>query len=174
MHVPGIKTESAVRAAVLAPIFEREGELHLVFIERSTDMPVHSGQVAFPGGVCRPEDGTALATALREAEEEIALRPSDVTVVATLPDVHTMTSGFVITPFIARIPDGYPFLANPREVAGIFSTPLAELRDPARRRRILRTLSDGTEREVPAFFVGAHVIWGATEAIATEVLNAAL
>lgn len=156
---------------MLAPIFERAGELHLVFIERSSEVPVHSGQVAFPGGVCRPKDGNALATALREAEEEVGLLPSDVTVVASLPDVRTMTSGFLITPFVGRIPEGYPFSADPREVASIFSVPLSELRDPRARRPVVRTLSDGTEREVPAFLVGAWVIWGATEAIAREVLN---
>ena len=75
--------------------------------------------------------------------------------------------------FIARIRDGYPFMANPREVASIFSTPLAEPRSSAAA-RILRTLSDGTEREVSAFLVGAHVIWGATEAIAREILRAVL
>jgi 8-oxo-dGTP pyrophosphatase MutT (NUDIX family) len=159
---------------VLAPVFERGGELHVAFIERSNEMPVHGGQVAFPGGVCRPEDGSALATALREAEEEVGLRPSDVTIVAALPEVRTMTSGFVITPFVGRIRADYPFLANPREVARIFHAPLSALRDPNARRPIVRTLSDGTEREVPAFFFGTWVIWGATEAIAREILNTTL
>lgn len=171
MQAPGDKRDSPVRAAVLAPIFERAGELHLVFIERSTGVPVHSGQIAFPGGVCRPDDGTALGTALREAEEEIGLKASDVTLVAALPDVRTMTSGFVITPFIGRIRDDYPFSPDPREVASVFVARMSELRDPAARRRLLQTLSDGTEREVPAFVVGSRVIWGATEMITREILT---
>jgi 8-oxo-dGTP pyrophosphatase MutT (NUDIX family) len=156
---------------VLAPVFERGGELYLVFIERSSDVPVHRGQIAFPGGVCRAEDATCLDTALREAEEEIGLRPADVKVTATLDDVRTMTSGFVISPFVGRVPDAYPFRLDPREVAGVFFVRLGELADPRARRHIVRTLSDGTEREVPTFVVGDRVIWGATEMITREILK---
>ena len=99
MQEPVDATPALVRAAVLAPVFERGGELHLVFIERSGDVPVHRGQIAFPGGVCRAEDANCLDTALREAEEEIGLRRGDVTMIATLREVETMTSGFVISPF---------------------------------------------------------------------------
>jgi 8-oxo-dGTP pyrophosphatase MutT (NUDIX family) len=157
---------------VLAPLLERGGELHLVFIERSGDVPVHRGQIAFPGGVCRAGDATCLDTALREAEEEIGLRRADVTVTATLGDVQTMTSGFIIAPFVGRVPDAYPFRLDPREVAGVFFVPLSELREPKARRHIVRTLSDGSEREVPTFVVGDRIIWGATEMITREVLKA--
>lgn len=164
-------TSSLVRAAVLAPVFERAGELHLVFIERGSDVPVHRGQIAFPGGVCRAEDATCLDTALREAEEEIGLRRADVTVTATLDEVRTMTSGFVISPFLGRVPAAYPFRLDPREVAGVFFVSLSELRDPKARRFIVRTLSDGSEREVPTFVVGDRIIWGATEMITREILK---
>lgn len=164
-------SEAPIRAAVLAPVFESNGELYLVFTERSHEMPVHSGQVAFPGGVCRKYDASPLATALREAEEEIGLRSADVTVMASLPEVHTMTSGFVIDPFLARIPENYPFVLEPREVASIFFASLSELRSPSNRKHVMRTLSDGTEREVPAFIIGSRVIWGATEVITREVLT---
>jgi 8-oxo-dGTP pyrophosphatase MutT (NUDIX family) len=162
---------SLVRAAVLAPVFEQAGELHLVFIERSGDVPVHRGQIAFPGGVCRAEDATCLDTALREAEEEIGLRRADVTKTEALPEVQTMTSGFVISPFVGRVPSEYPFRPDPREVAGVFFVPLSELRDPRARRHIVRTLSDGTEREVPTYVVGDRIIWGATEMITREILK---
>ena len=164
-------TPSLVRAAVLAPVFERGGELHLVFIERSSDVPVHRGQIAFPGGVCRAEDVTCLDTALREAEEEIGLRREHVTETQALREVQTMTSGFVISPFVGRVPDAYPFLPDPREVAGVFFVRLSELADPKARRHIVRTLSDGTEREVPTFVVGDRIIWGATEMITREILK---
>jgi 8-oxo-dGTP pyrophosphatase MutT (NUDIX family) len=160
-----------VRAAVLAPVFERGGELHLVFIERGSDVPVHRGQIAFPGGVCRAEDPTCLDTALREAEEEIGLRRADVTETRELPEVRTMTSGFVISPFVGRVRDAYPFRLDPREVADVFFVPLSELRNPNARRHIVRTLSDGTEREVPTFVVGERIIWGATEMITRELLK---
>jgi 8-oxo-dGTP pyrophosphatase MutT (NUDIX family) len=164
---------SLVRAAVLAPVFERAGELHLVFIERSGDVPVHRGQIAFPGGVCRAEDATCLDTALREAEEEIGLRRADVAGTEALPEVQTMTSGFVISPFVGRVPAEYPFRLDPREVAGVFFVPLSELRDHPRR-HIVRTLSDGSEREVPTYVVGERIIWGATEMITREILKVSL
>lgn len=171
MQEPVDATPALVRAAVLAPVFEREGGLHLVFIERSGDVPVHRGQIAFPGGVCRAEDANCLDTALREAEEEIGLRRGDVTVIATLGDVQTMTSGFVISPFVGRVPDAYPFRLDPREVAGVFSVSIAELRNPEARRHIVRTLSDGTQKEVPTYVVGDRIIWGATEMITREILK---
>jgi 8-oxo-dGTP pyrophosphatase MutT (NUDIX family) len=164
-------TPSLVRAAVLAPVFERGGELHLVFIERSGDVPVHRGQIAFPGGVCRADDATCLDTALREAEEEIGLRRTDVTATRALCEVQTMTSGFVISPFVGTVADAYPFRLDPREVAGVFSIRLSELAEPKARRHIVRTLSDGTEREVPTFVVGDRIIWGATEMITHEILR---
>jgi 8-oxo-dGTP pyrophosphatase MutT (NUDIX family) len=162
---------SLVRAAVLVPVFERDGELHLVFIERSGDVPMHRGQVAFPGGVHRLNDGSFLDTALREAEEEIGLERRCVTITASLPEVPTMTSGFLIAPFVGAIPNDYPFELDPREVASIFFVRLSDLRDPAARPTLRRTLSDGTERDVPTFVVGERVIWGATERITTEVLE---
>jgi 8-oxo-dGTP pyrophosphatase MutT (NUDIX family) len=121
--------------------------------------------------VCRAEDATCLDTALREAEEEVGLRRADVTVTATLREVQTMTSGFVISPFVGKIPDGYPFRTDPREVAGVFSVPFSELTNPRARRHIVRTLSDGTEREVPTYVVGERIIWGATEMITREILR---
>lgn len=171
MDQPGNSKDSLVRAAVLAPVFERAGELCLLFIERSTDVPMHRGQVAFPGGVFRPDDASFLDTALREAEEEIGLAPADVAVVATLPDVRTMTSGFIIAPFVGRIPNPYSFRPDPREVANIFHASFSELRCAENRRSMFRTLSDGTEREVSAFVIGERIIWGATEAITREVLR---
>lgn len=156
---------------MLAPVFDRYGEPHLVFIERSSDVPIHRGQIAFPGGVRRAEDATCLDTALREAEEEIGLRRADVTVTATLREVQTMTSGFVISPFLGKIPGDYPFRVDPREVACVFFVPLSELVKPQARRHIVRTLSDGTEREVPTYVVGERIIWGATEMITREILK---
>lgn len=165
-------TESAVRAAVLVPIFEQDGHWHVVFIERSADSPVHRSQIAFPGGRHNPDtDGTLLETALREAEEEVGLRREDLDVQEALPDVHTMTSNFVIAPFVARIPDRYPFRPDPREVASVFTIALADLRDPSVRRMARCTLHDGTEADVPTFSIGSRVIWGATERITDELLR---
>lgn len=162
----------ATRAAVLVPIFQLETEWHVVYIERSADSPVHGSQMAFPGGVHRPgTDGTLLDTALREAEEEIGLRREELRLRHALSEVHTMTSNFVIAPFVAQIAADSVFRPDPREVASVWTVPVAELRDPAARKMALCRLHDGTEAMVPTFTVGARVIWGATERITDELLQ---
>jgi 8-oxo-dGTP pyrophosphatase MutT (NUDIX family) len=91
---------------VLAPVFRDErGELRLVLIVR-TDRGHHGGQLAFPGGRVDPRDETLLATALREAEEEIGLAPSLVTVVAELPPVRSGPTTMDVHAFLGRIPAG--------------------------------------------------------------------
>jgi 8-oxo-dGTP pyrophosphatase MutT (NUDIX family) len=160
-----------IEAAVLVPIFLRAGEWQVVYIERGADVPVHQGQMAFPGGVRRAREETKLETALREAEEEIGLRRSDVTILRELPETRTMTSNYVIAPFVGRIPEEYPFRPDPREIGRIVTWSASALRDPAARRVIPRTLHDGTEATVPAIVLGGDVIWGATERITIELLR---
>lgn len=166
-------TPEPTRAAVLVPLLAVDGEPHVVFIERSEDTPTHQGQIAFPGGRHEPaRDPSLLATALREAEEEIGLRPADVELLRALPEVRTLSSNFVISPFVGRVRRSYVFRAEPREVAAVFTVSVASLREPAARQTVRRRLTTGEEIEVPAFIVGARVIWGATERITRELLRA--
>jgi 8-oxo-dGTP pyrophosphatase MutT (NUDIX family) len=165
-------TPEPKRAAVLVPVVTVDGETHVVFIERSHDSPTHQGQIAFPGGRHEPgRDESLWATALREAEEEIGLRAADVELLQALPEVHTLTSNFVISPFAGRVLRPYVFRADPHEVAAVFTVPLVTLRTPATRQTVRRRLSAGAEIDVPAFVVGPHVIWGATERITRELLR---
>src|SRR5919205_174493 len=93
-------TLSLVDSAVLAPVYrDPQGHLRLVFIRRSPH-GIHGGQIAFPGGRREPSDANLLQTALREAEEEIGLEPQRVQVLAELPIVPTMATGFCIAPFL--------------------------------------------------------------------------
>lgn len=154
------------------PIFECDAEWSVVYIERSADSPVHGSQMAFPGGVHRPgTDETLLDTAVREAEEEIGLRRENLRVCHALSEVHTMTSNFVIAPFVAQIPTHCEFHPDPREVASVWTVRLSELRDPSARKMALCKLHDGTEAVLPTFTVGMRVIWGATERITDELLK---
>jgi 8-oxo-dGTP pyrophosphatase MutT (NUDIX family) len=163
---------TVTQAAVLAPLIDVGGAAHVIYIQRSADAPVHPGDLAFPGGRHHPErDESLLATALREAEEEIGLRPRDVEVAGALPEVRTLTSSFLITPFIGRVPAHYPFRPDPREVAAVLSLPLAELQAPGSLRLVRRRLTSGAEVEVGALAVGPHVIWGATYRITVELLR---
>ncbi len=87
------------RAAVLVPLFEADGEAHLVFTKRSDTVDHHKGQVSFPGGGRDTTDASLLGTALRETEEEVGLKASDVKVLGALDDTVTM-SNYVVSPFV--------------------------------------------------------------------------
>ena len=120
-------------AAVLLPLVMRE-ELTLLLTERSANLSTHSGQIAFPGGRTDETDQDAVATALREAQEEIALPRHFVEVLGTLPTYVTGTA-FIITPVVALIRPGFELRPNPGEVADVFEVPLGYLMNPAHHRR---------------------------------------
>ena len=117
-------TPNLVPAAVLAPLFFKEGEqAHLLFTQRTFTLKDHRGQISFPGGVRDPEDPDLLTTALRETREEIGLDPRAVELLGALAPVATMT-GYRITPFLGLIPHPYEFHPNPQEVERLLLLPL--------------------------------------------------
>ncbi len=158
-----------VRAAVLVPIFDHEGELYMLFIKRSNNVATHQGQVAFPGGRSEPADPDILTTALREAYEEVGLRPETVEVLGRLTTAATFTSNYLVTPFVGVIGVPTDLRADEHEVAEIFSVPFAALRDP-RFRGNYKWNRDGTLRDYPAIFYGEQPIWGLTLRITEELL----
>lgn len=157
---------------MLVPLQAVDDAAHLVFTRRSPALPHHQGQIAFPGGTADPGDPDAVATALREAHEEIGVAPADVRVLAVLDDLETVGSGFVITPVVGVVPHPYDWRPCPREVDTIFTVPLATLEDPATARRETWDFG-GTPWPVDSFAVGEHVIWGATYRITRNLLDLA-
>jgi len=154
-------------AAVLVPLFEREEQLHVLYTRRSDRLLSHQGQVAFPGGKVDKADFDLLATALREAHEEIGLRPETVEVLGSLTAISTQASGYSVAPFVGIIPDPVKLRPNPREVAEIFSVPIAVLSDE-RFRGSYRWQSGGT---FPAILYGEQTIWGLTLRITLSLLE---
>ncbi|MBI4390989.1 MAG: CoA pyrophosphatase [candidate division NC10 bacterium] len=159
------------QAAVLVPLTGGADGPRVLFVRRSAALPLHGGQIAFPGGTWRQADASLLATALREAQEEIGLRPTDVEVLGTLSDTVTATSRFCIRPFVGWIPPGTALAPDRAEVEAILPVPLALLREPANFREE-RWERDG--QSVPVYFyqAGSEVIWGATARILRELLAA--
>ena len=148
-------------AAVLVPLLVVDGALHLLFTRRSTSLTHHQGQVAFPGGTRDPGDPDLLTTALREAHEEIGLEPKDAQIIGALDDLETMSSRFVITPFVGLVPHPYPWRLSPREVDTIFTVAVDRLREPGVERRETWDFG-GQDHPVDLYAVDGHVIWGAT------------
>jgi 8-oxo-dGTP pyrophosphatase MutT (NUDIX family) len=162
--------ENLKSSAVLVPLFHNEGQYHVLFAKRSEEVDFHKGQVCFPGGSPEPCDSSLLQTALREAEEEIGLKAKDVEILGELDDNPTLTSGYVISPFVAFIPYPYPFKLNHREVEEIFSVPLLALMDEA---NFTQDYYPTKDRIGPgyAYEYEGHIIWGATARILRQFIE---
>jgi 8-oxo-dGTP pyrophosphatase MutT (NUDIX family) len=155
-------------AAVLLPMYGHPERPGLVFTERRLDLRRHAGEISFPGGRQDHPDESLLATALREAHEEIGLDPAEVDVKGALPPVGTFVTGYKVHPFVGMIADGIRFRPNPTEVAAILEFTLDELRDGFAMRRLIRR---GIPIRTPTYEVGEHMIWGATARILGELLE---
>jgi 8-oxo-dGTP pyrophosphatase MutT (NUDIX family) len=164
-------TTSTIQAAVLVPVYrDAAGEPRLVLIVRAPGGP-HGGQIAFPGGVREAADESLLATALREAEEEIGLLPIAVDVLTRLEDVDTRATGFTITPFLARIAPPPRWRPDHIEVAEVLDIPIAELMAPEVHGTRLASFPDWPEpREISFYRIGPHELWGATYRIVHPLL----
>lgn len=142
----------------------------VLLLERAASLRNHAGQPAFPGGAADPTDSDPPATALREAVEEVALRPETVEVVTTMPRLWIPVSGFAVTPVLAwwRQPhEVYP--ADPREVARVARLPVRELADPANRLRV----SHPSGYVGPAFQAREMLVWGFTAGVVSALLDLA-
>jgi 8-oxo-dGTP pyrophosphatase MutT (NUDIX family) len=150
-------------ASVLAPVFrDVEGELRTLLVVRS-DHGRHGNQLGFPGGKPEPEDVDLLATALREAEEEVGLDPGVVDVLAALPPLDTVATGFRVYGYLGRVPHDTAWRLDAAEVVGVLTPTVELLGDPAARATLPFTSShfpDGLL--VEGIDVEGHVLWGMT------------
>ena len=157
------------RAAVLLPLFKKEGEYHILFTRRTDQVEHHKGQISFPGGRQDKKDKDLLATALREAQEEMGIEEKDVQILGELDDICTVTD-FCVSPFVALIPYPYPYKINRQEIAEIIEVPLSVLLDERRFRQELRE-RDGAPFQVYFYQHKDHTIWGATAGILKQLLD---
>lgn len=158
------------RAAVLVPVFEAHGMPYLLLTKRTEAVEHHKGQISFPGGGEEPGDRDLLATALREAYEELGLSPASVEVWGRLDEIETVVSGFAITPFVGVIPSPVDLRPNPNEIEEIVTVPLATFRDPANL-RVERVTRGGQSWELLHYDCGTHVVWGATARIIHDLVS---
>jgi 8-oxo-dGTP pyrophosphatase MutT (NUDIX family) len=157
------------RAAVLLPLFTKDGSCHILFTKRSDKVRYHKGEISFPGGNYDATDKDLLATALREAHEEIGLKPQDVYVLGALDEMMTMTD-FIVSPFVGFIPYPYTFVPSHEEIAEIIILPLTGFLKEGVLNEEYRTYNERTEK-VSVYQCGGHVIWGATAKILRQFLE---
>ena len=156
-------------AAVLIAVTERQNHPDgpgVLLIHRPSHMRAHPGQAAFPGGKLDPGE-TPVEAALREAYEELGIRPEDVTVIGTTDRFRTGT-GYDITPVLAMVPPDLPLQPNPAEVAGWFEPPLGFLLDTARHVWQEAEYKGRTGRYIEILW-NEHRIWGVTAAIISNL-----
>ena len=157
-------------SGVLALLYPWQDTLHTVFMQRTEDGRVHSGQISFPGGSREPDDADLVQTALREAEEELGIPAQNVEVLGQLTQLYIPPSNFMVFPTLGFSPGRPTFVPDPTEVARVIEVPLATLLDPACRVQTQVRAGGNLRLSVPAFQVGGHIIWGATAMMLNELL----
>jgi 8-oxo-dGTP pyrophosphatase MutT (NUDIX family) len=157
---------------VLVPLFVpgASGDAHVVLTKRRSDLRRHAGEISFPGGRQDAHDNALEDTALREAEEEIGLERSQVSLLGALTPVSTFATGYVIHPFVGLIPAGLRWRLSALEVDEVLELSLHALRKGRTRTRLQRR---GITFETDAYVVDRNLIWGATARILEEVLERA-
>ena len=157
-------------SAVLIPLYKKEGEYHILFIQRTDRVKDHKGQISFPGGAYEEEDDNLLQTALRESTEEVGLAAEDVEVLGELDDLRTIGSNYVISPFVARMPWPYHLKVDEWETEEVIEVPLSVLLDTSNVSQD-KTILEGEEIDQYYYHYQDKVIWGATARILNQFLG---
>ena len=139
----------------------------IIMTERPKTMNHHAGEISFPGGTWKMEDGDLLDTAIRETEEELGIKLSRSEIVGQLAPVTTLNSGFKITPFITMM-NQIPSIVPNSEIASTLKIPLFTLLD---------TIEDDKDsshksiQEMYTFKFQDHVIWGASARMLKQIVT---
>ena len=162
-------TTHGENAAVLVPLrLHADDTVHCVFTKRRDDLSKHAGEISFPGGRPEDHDKDLVATALREAHEEIGLLPGDVNLLGALPPISTYVTNFAIYPFVGVVAAELIWTPQQREVESVLEFELGLLASVYERREIVRL---GFGFETDAYEIDGHLIWGATARILTTTLD---
>lgn len=155
-------------AAVLVPLTYYQNEWHLLFTRRTDRVESHKGQVSFPGGACDEGETTPEQTALREAEEEIGMRPEDVIVLGRLSQLITV-SNYRVSPIVGVIPFPYAFKVEGFEVERVFTMPVSWL---ANKSNYWEFSLRESERSLIAYHpFDGELLWGATARMTVNFLK---
>jgi 8-oxo-dGTP pyrophosphatase MutT (NUDIX family) len=156
-------------AAVLVPLFFKQGELHFLMCRRTQLVLKHKGQISFPGGAKDAQDQDVTSTALRESWEEVGLESRDVSILGLLDDMRTMT-GFHITPVVGVIPYPYDFKVHRVEVEALLEVPWSLFED-GQCHRVEHYEHEGVVHDVDFYDFHGEIIWGATARISRRLIE---
>jgi 8-oxo-dGTP pyrophosphatase MutT (NUDIX family) len=164
----GTGSAESRQAAVLMLFGSGTAGPDVLLLRRADSLGSHPGQVAFPGGGAEARDVSLIATALREAEEEVGLEPAGVRPLALLPKAYVPVSGFDVTPVLAywEIPSSIR-VVDEGETAAVARVPVAHLVDPANRIQVRHSSGHIS----PAYLVPGMLVWGFTAGLLTVLLS---
>lgn len=159
-------------AAVMALIYPKEGEWHIVYIRRKGDHTddKHAGQISFPGGKYELEDQDYYHTALRETSEEVGVDPSGVNLIGQLSDLYIPVSNFKVYSYLTFHKTELSFVLDPTEVAGIIEIPIRYLIQPEITGHTDIPIRGGIMKNIPYFDLRGEVLWGATAMLTNEII----
>jgi 8-oxo-dGTP pyrophosphatase MutT (NUDIX family) len=163
--------ELFTRSAVMILLLLGPNETEIVFIRRARYDGVHSGQIGFPGGKFEPDEYSAEEVALREANEEIGINPSDVEILGALSPLHIPVSKMRVEPVLAVSEQIPSLVRNEREVEEIIIQPLDFFLQTNNLIAYELEQFVGETRKVPAFNAKPVPIWGATAMMMSELLT---
>ena len=169
---PPVVPDNARLSAVLCLLFPVGDALHMLLMKRREDKTAHSGQVSFPGGRHEPEDPDLLATALREAYEEVGVMPAGVAVVGALTPLYIPVSNFNVFPFVGYMPERPNYTLSDNEVSYTIEVSLDELLHPERKiiTDVYSPAATYKIKNVHAYNLNdGTLIWGATAMIISEL-----
>jgi 8-oxo-dGTP pyrophosphatase MutT (NUDIX family) len=159
------------RAAVLIPLFKTASEYRILFTKRTDTVDAHKGQISFPGGKIEDEDVSPLETALREADEEIGLSRKDVTVLGQMDDARTLSSNYIVHPFVGLIPYPYDFKTSVQEVRELIEVPFQVFLSGDSAGENTPVVYEGVTYQSLAYYHRGEVIWGATARIMRNLVD---
>ncbi len=159
-----------VKSGVLILLYpDEKRDTYVVMIQRPDYRGVHGGQISFPGGRYEEKDDSLMDTALREAQEEVGVRPDSVEVLYMLTKLYIPPSNFLVSPFLALSEHKPRFLPDAKEVDEVLEIPLSAFISPSNIRDIPLRMADGRCMDTPCYMVRKHRIWGATAMIISEL-----
>lgn len=170
--IPYLHPEDPKDSAVI--IFlesDSDGETYIYFILRKTYAGVHSGQIGFPGGKIEPGDSDLMHAGIREAYEEIGIKPDCYTIIQALTTLYVPASHFIIHPFLAIIERPFEPKIDHWEVEELIRVPLSLFFLNENIKQTKMTFSNHYQTDVPYYDLMGKVLWGATAMITSELIE---